>query len=198
LSATPGTNIEITPATATTDANGTAVFSVKLTDNFQADTSVSIEPKATIDGVDYPGAATTLSIKGIAGAYTVTLTLEKTEINGAKDTAVKATITVKSGGTPVPNLTVTVTFDKSGLSATTATTDADGKAEVTITLTQDFTTDTTVKVTPKVAGQEYANSAVTLTVKAKATTTPGFELLGVIAAIALVAGILVYTRRKDH
>jgi ABC-type transport system substrate-binding protein len=199
LSATPSTNIEITPATATTDANGTAVFSVKLTDNFQADTSVSIEPKATIDGVDYTGAATTLSIKGIAAAYTVTLTLEKTQIDGAKDTVVKATIIVKSGATPVPNLTVTVTFDNSGLSATTATTDADGKAEVTITLTQDFTTDTTVKVTPKVAGQEYANSAVNLTVKAKATTTtPGFELLGVIAAIALVAGILVYTRRKDH
>ncbi|MEM4309069.1 MAG: ABC transporter substrate-binding protein [Thermoplasmata archaeon] len=198
LTATPSTNIQISPATATTDSNGEAKFTITLGADFQTDTPVTLEPKATIDAVEYTGAAATLTIKGVAAAYEVTMSLNPTEIEGKKDNTVKATIYVKTGGAGVSGVQVTVTFDKPGLSANTATTDQDGKAEVTITLTEDFTSETTVKITPKVAGVDYPNSAVNLKVTPKATTTPGFEIVGVIAAIALVAGILVYTRRKEH
>ncbi|MCX8173932.1 MAG: ABC transporter substrate-binding protein [Thermoplasmata archaeon] len=198
LTATPSANLQISPATAQTDANGEAKFTITLTADFQTDTPVTLEPKATIDAVEYTGATTTLTIKGIAAAYTVTMTLDKTEIEGKKDNTVKATIYVKTGNVGVANVSVTVTFDQAGLSANTATTDQNGKAEVTITITEDFTAEKTVKVTPKVAGQEFASSAVNLKVTPKTTTTPGFELIGVIAAIAAVAGILVYARRKEH
>ncbi|MGC8912762.1 MAG: ABC transporter substrate-binding protein [Thermoplasmata archaeon] len=200
LTASPNTNIQVSPATAQTGADGKAAFTITLTEDFTTDTSIAVTPKATINGTEYTGAGTTLTVKGISAAYTVTMTLEKTEIEGKKDNTLKATITVKQGDVGVANLSVTVVFDQPGLSATTATTDADGKAVVTITITQDFTTETTVKVTPKVAGTDYAGSAQNLKVTPKPaqSPTPGFEIVGAIAAIALVAGILVYARRKEH
>jgi hypothetical protein len=197
LRATPGTGIEIAPGNATTDANGTAVFTIKLIADFTANATLSIEPEATIDGMEYTGVATTLNIMRIPLAYNVTMRLESTQIDGVRGNTVKATITVKLGDTPVPNLSVTVTFDRSGLSAINATTDANGTAVVTITVMENFTADTVVKVTPLVAGKAYPGSAVNLTVREKATT-PGFEVIAVVSAIALGAGIVVYSRRRVH
>jgi len=124
------------------------------------------------------------------------LILEKTEIEGSKDNAVKATIIVKSGGAGVPRLTVTVTFDNSGLNATQATTDQNGTAIVTITLTQDFEQSTIVKVTPIVGGREYPNAAQNLRVKGRAET-PGFEFLVLLGAIG-IASLFASTRRKKE
>ncbi|MEM3444673.1 MAG: ABC transporter substrate-binding protein [Thermoplasmata archaeon] len=201
LSANPATNIEISPSSAVTDANGTAKFTVKLTADFQQTTSITFTPKATIEGTEYTGITATLTVNAIQQpTYTVTMTLEPQEIEGKKDNTVKAKITVKQGDAGVANVSVTVKLEPSeGLSATTVQTDANGNAEVTITITQDFSQDKTVKVTPKVGGVDYTASAKDLKVKAKAAEpTPGFEVLGAIAAIAAVAGILVYTRRKEH
>jgi len=197
LHATPDTGIEIAPGNATTDANGTAVFTIKLTTDFTANTTLSIVAETTIDGVEYTSVATTLSIMGIPLAYNVTMTLESTQIDGVKGNTVKATIIVRSGDTPVPNLSVTVTFDRSGLRATNATTDANGTAVVAITVIENFTTDTVIKVTPVVAGKAYPGSAVNLTVREKATT-PGFEVIAVVSAIALGAGGIAYSRRRVH
>ena len=197
LHATPDTGIEIAPGNATTDANGTAVFTIKLTTDFTANTTLSIVAETTIDGVEYTSVATTLSIMGIPLAYNVTMTLESTQIDGVKGNTVKATIIVRSGDTPVPNLSVTVTFDRSGLRATNATTDANGTAVVTITVIENFTTDTVIKVTPVVAGKAYPGSAVNLAVREKATT-PGFEVIAVVCAIALGAGGIAYSRRRVH
>jgi len=197
LHATPDTGIEIAPGNVTTDANGTAGFSIKLTAHFTANATVSIVAETTIDGVEYTGVATTLSIMGIQLSYNVTMTLESTQIDGVKGNTVKATIIVRSGDTPVPNLSVTVTFDRSGLRATNATTDANGTAVVTITVIENFTADTVIKVTPVVAGKPYPDSAVNLAVREKATT-PGFEVIAVVSAIALGAGGIAYSRRRVH
>jgi len=199
LTASPCENIQITPANATTDANGSANFTIMLIANFTNDSVISFLAKATIEGVEYTAGDAKLVINGVTPVYEVAITLEKTEIEGRKGNTVNATISVKAGGLGVPNLTVSVSFDKSGLSANTVTTDENGTAIVTLTITEDFTAETNVKVIPRVGERAYQEQAVNLTVKPKAApTTPDFEFLAVIAAIALVAGISAYTRRKEH
>jgi len=142
------------------------------------------------------------------GNLSVSMTIEegRMQIVGEKGSTLIVSISVYYGESDfgrvirIPNVVTTLKFDKGGLRATAIKTDQDGKANVVIIITEDFTSDTQVKVIPVVAGIEYSKEGINLTVKAKATSsppTPGFEFTALLGVIA-IASLLAYARRREH
>jgi ABC-type transport system substrate-binding protein len=196
-------------ALATTNANGQVLpkFKAPYTNNVNG-TKIGITVKASMDGYDDSGIKSVIVVIFPPGVdfISVTLDLKFGDLINEKESTVMDILVKDQDGNFVDGATVSITSVPSDLEIEPASgeTTNGGKMENIELTAPDVTTETkyTIIATPSKAGTRGVEGPVELTVLdiPPPPSTPGFDILTVIAVISMAAvvyGIVRTRQRKD-